>query len=290
MVILYSAIAVVIAFLSFMGISSYYFNRMLNAESDRFLRPSKRDSIELFDYGALAKLPTPVRRYLHNSVPDGYPMIRSVELTHNGYFRTDQKKDWWPVTGKEYFNTSPPAYLWIANISPFRLLWLKARDKYLDGHGEVLVRLLSGLTVVKSKNKKVTQSALIRFAGEMPWFPTIFAGSSYLRWEAIDNHSARAIITDNDIEVSVIYYFNDDNEIIRFFTKDRYLNQQKHDYTGYYRNYQEVNGIRIPTEIEAEWNLPAGDFSYAKFKLTNVIYNKFEDSPKAEFHTTPLHH
>jgi len=289
MIVLYSAIAIVIAFLSFMGISSYYFDRMLHDETDRLLHPAEVDSMELFDYSTLAKLPAPVRRYLRNAVPDGYPIIRTVELSHNGYFRTGPKKNWWPVKGKEYFSTSPPSYLWIADVFPFRLLWLRARDKYLDGQGEVLVRLYSGLTVEKSKSKEVAQSALIRFAAEIPWFPTAFAGHSYLSWEAIDNHSARAVITDHNIEISVIYYFNDDGEIIRFFTKDRYLDQQKHDYTGYYSDYQEVNGIRIPTEVEVEWNLPKGNFSYARFKLTNIIYNKLLEIPqKTESHADVL--
>ena len=275
MVVLYSTIAIIIAILSFWGISSYYFDKMIRRETEQFTHPQKVDSLKLFDHGTLSTLPPPVRRYLRNAIPDGYPLIQSVELTHNGYFRTDPGKDWWPIYGEEYFRTRQPAYLWIGTVFPYRWLWIKARDKYSDGHAEVWVRLYSSLTIQKNNGTKVDQSALLRFAGEMPWFPTAFANSDYLRWEAIDEHSARAIFTDHNREVSVIYYFNDKNEIVRFYTKDRYLDQEKHDYTGYYRKYQEINGIRIPTEVEVQWNLQKGDFSYARFKITNIIYNNF---------------
>jgi hypothetical protein len=288
MVVLYLAIASIIALLSFLGISSYYFNRMIHQETEHLISPQQKDSLELFDYGDLMKLPAPVRRYLRQAVPDGYPIIRTAELKYNGHFRTGPDKEWWPIEGKEFFKTNHPAYLWIGNITPKPMVRLKARDKYVDGQGEILVRLYSSLTVTKMRNPKVSQSALIRFAGEMPWFPTAFVDGDYLRWEPIDNQSARAIITDNDMEVAVTYYFNENNEIVRFFTQDRYLDEHKQGYTGYYNNYQEMNGIRIPTEVEAQWNLPEGNFSYARFSLGSIVYNKFETRSNIQPHPVAL--
>lgn len=287
MVILYLAIAILIAFVSFWGISSYHFNEMINTEIENIVRPSGKDTLELFDYGDLIKLPAPVHRYLQQAIPDGYPIIRTVELKHGGYFRTKPDGEWWPIEGEEYFQTPQPAYLWIGNVSPNPVIWLKARDKYLYGRGEVWVRLYSAFTVSKAKGKKVSRSALIRFAGEMPWFPTAFVAHPYVRWEPIDNHSARAIISDQGHEISVIYYFNENNEIERFFTHDRFYEGEKRDYTGYYSNYQEINGIRIPTEVEVEWNLPETNFSYARFALTGIIYNKYITEPEMTSRPVP---
>lgn len=284
MIVLYSAIAIIVALLAFWSISSYHFEKMIHGETELFLHPQENDSLTLFDYNALVKLPPPVRRYLKHAIPDGYPMICMAELSHKGYFRIKPSSDWWPIQGEEYFRTAQPAYLWIAEVSPYPMVWLKARDKYWNGHGEMLVRLYSSLTISKAKNKQIDQSALIRFAGEMPWFPTAFVNNSYVHWQAVDDHSARATISNHDSTLSVTYFFNEDNEISHFFTHDRYLNGQKHDYTGYYRNYEEINGIRIPTEIEAVWNLPEGDFSYARFVLTNIIYNKFDSLQTANMH------
>ena len=38
-------------------------------------------------------------------------------------------------------------------------------------------------------------------------------------------------------------------------------------------NYQEVNGIQIPYNVEVQWNLKSGNFSYAKFNIIEIEYN-----------------
>jgi len=284
MVALYLIIAAIIAIACFWGFSSYHFNKMIHQEINNVAHSEPGDSLELFNHGDLMRIPAPVRRYLKNAIPDGYPIIRTVELTHEGFFKTAPNKDWSPIKGEEYFSTDPPAYLWIGNLQPSPILWLKARDKYINGEAEVLVRLYSGLTVSKMNGSEVNLSALIRFAGEIPWFPTAFTNESYLQWQPIDDRSARAVINDHENQVTVTYYFNNDDEVERFFTQDRYYNGQKQDYTGCYRNYREINGIRIPTEVEVVWNLPDGDFSYARFTLTNIIYNKFATNHESSPH------
>ena len=38
-------------------------------------------------------------------------------------------------------------------------------------------------------------------------------------------------------------------------------------------NYEEKNGVIIPTQAEVFWRLKEGDFSYAKFKVNTIEYN-----------------
>lgn len=41
-------------------------------------------------------------------------------------------------------------------------------------------------------------------------------------------------------------------------------------------NYKEFNNVFIPTAFDVLWRLDKGDFSYAKFKVTEVEYDKPE--------------
>ena len=66
--------------------------------------------------------------------------------------------------------------------------------------------------------------------------------------------------------------FNDTGEITRF-TADRYMDTTLEKWTGYCRDYRDMNGVRVPTEIEAVWNLDSGDFSYARFRVTKLEFN-----------------
>lgn len=41
-------------------------------------------------------------------------------------------------------------------------------------------------------------------------------------------------------------------------------------------NYKELNDLIIPTAVDVIWRLEEGDFSYAKFNVTEVEYGKAE--------------
>lgn len=73
------------------------------------------------------------------------------------------------------------------------------------------------------------------------------------------------------------YALKDGQEHIKFVTNDRYMEVDgkyfKEQWGGYYRNYQEINGIKIPTEAEVEWNLYDRDLQYVKLKITDIQYN-----------------
>lgn len=40
------------------------------------------------------------------------------------------------------------------------------------------------------------------------------------------------------------------------------------------REQPEVEGMRIPTRREVTWHLASGDFSWFKFKITEIEYNQ----------------
>lgn len=41
-------------------------------------------------------------------------------------------------------------------------------------------------------------------------------------------------------------------------------------------DYKEMNGVSVPRTIEAIWKLEKDDYSYAKFKVKQIEYNKPE--------------
>ena len=78
------------------------------------------------------------------------------------------------------------------------------------------------------------------------------------------------------IKATVIFSFNEQGQIIKL-NADRYRtvnnSYSKDKWIGYYRDYTKVNDMMIPKEIEAAWNFSSGEFSYAKFKVTDIEYN-----------------
>ena len=47
-------------------------------------------------------------------------------------------------------------------------------------------------------------------------------------------------------------------------------------WVGKMSDYKEMNGVSVPRTIEAIWKLEKDDYSYAKFKVKQIEYNKPE--------------
>lgn len=129
-------------------------------------------------------------------------------------------------------------------------------------------------------SKELDESELQRWLAEAPWFPTALLPSRNLHWEEIDESSARVVVKDNSngltTTATAIFYFNEKGEIIevnadRYRSVDNKYSKQK--WIGYYRDYKKIEGMMIPNEIEVAWRLDSKDFSYAKFRITEINYD-----------------
>ncbi len=67
------------------------------------------------------------------------------------------------------------------------------RDKFIDGEGEMQIKMFSTINIVNTKETKIDEGTLQRFLGEKVWFPSA-AFSPYIGWDAIDDLSAKATI------------------------------------------------------------------------------------------------
>jgi len=226
-------------------------------------------SNKTFNYEQLDGLPEPVQQYFKHVLKDGQPYISYVRLIHNGQFKTDPKKDWINIKGEQYFTTEKPGFIWEGKTAMFT-----ARDMYLANKGRLIVTLLSLFKIVDGQGESFNQGELLRWLGESVWFPTNLLPSENLQWSPIDSSSAKLTFNYNDIEVSYDVSFNDKNEITQMKTK-RYMGENDLEtWVGKFRNYKEINGVIIPTEIEATWKLEEGDYSYVKFNVEKIEYDK----------------
>jgi len=240
------------------------------------LRKSQESTTELISETNLITLPEPVQRYLRYSGVIGKEKIKAVRLKQKGFFRPGEKLPWMPMIAEQYYTTNPPAFLWFGTVKALPFLLISARDKFVDGHGSMLVKLQSIFTLTNASGDKIDQGALLRYLGEMMWFPTAWL-SDYIQWQEIDRYSARAILTCNGLEVSAVLHFNADGQIVKL-TAQRYR-----EVKGEYAldeweaipmpDYQEFNGLKIPVNVEVLWKLPSGDFSYFRGEVVDIGYN-----------------
>jgi hypothetical protein len=221
-------------------------------------------------------LPEPVRRYLHYAVSAEASATRSARLKHDGFFRTKPNQKWLAIRGEEYFTVAVPGFVWNATVRPAPLLWIEARDLLQSGHGNMLVKINSAIIIADAKGPELDQGASLRWLGEAIWFPYAFVGDQ-VRWEAIDDHSARATLIQPGLPVAAIFEIDDEGELTSL-RSDRYRDLGKGQsvltpWVAQCSEYRTFSGFRVPTAVDVAWEIDQQRFSYARFLVTTLEYN-----------------
>lgn len=220
-------------------------------------------------------LPNPVQHWLREAGVIGKERAVSVRLKQEGFFRRSPDSKWMPYHAVQYYTIDVPAFLWHAKIKALPVMRLSVRDKYQNGHGNMLIRLFGLIPVGNATDPKLDQGTLLRFLNETMWFPSA-ALSKYITWEAIDDSSARATMEYKGVQGSAIFYFNKDG-MIKNMVANRYMEKhgeyEMHPWATPISKYRTFDGITIPAEGEGIWKLDSGDFSYIKLKITEIQYN-----------------
>jgi hypothetical protein len=245
-------------------------NKFASAVKELFGQ-SKNISNKIFHKEQLDNLPEPVQRYFNHILKDGQPYISYARIKHDGQFKTGLDKGWVNIKGEQYATTEKPGFIWKGTTSMF-----VARDMYISDKGRLIATLFSLYNVVDAQGEQYNQGELLRWLGESILYPTNFLPSERLQWIPIDSTTAKLIFNYKELSLFFKITFNEIGEITEMETK-RYMDE-KHLETWVIKvtNYREWNQVIVPTSFDVLWRLAKGDFSYAKFNITAIEYDKPE--------------
>ncbi len=264
---------VVLGAASAIVIGRYAFDRRVSGEIQELLGPHRTASHAGVSADQIAALPEPVQRWLRWS---GAAVDRSipatVRLRQQGELRLGGR-GWVPFTAEEYYSTQPPAFLWKADVSIAPGVHVVGKDSYLGGRGTLEMRLLGLFPVAQDEGADMDKGDLLRFLNEIMWFP----GGALLpeiSWEAIDDDSARAVLSHGGVSGTAVFFFDAEGRPTNM-AADRF----DRDYGAVvpwstpFHAYGEFDGVRVPTEGEAVYTREEGNFEYIRVTVIDVDYN-----------------
>jgi hypothetical protein len=261
------------------GLVSLYgsYQWRLNTDKLRAKLTDGRQTInpKTYDSKELEGLPDPVQRYFQAVLKDGQPIVAAVNLSQQGLFNmSETKAKWSPFTATQFVTTQRPGFDWDARIQMAPGVSAFVHDAYMLGEGSLHASLLGLFTVADVRDTpQAAQGELLRFFAEMPWYPTALLPSQGVRWEAIDNTSARATLSDAQTTVSLVFRFNPDGTIETMRAEARYRDKlTAMPWIGRFWNYSTCDGMLIPLEGEVGWEYPDGIRLYYKGKVTEINY------------------
>ena len=222
-------------------------------------------------------LPEPVQRYLRYTGIIGRQRAAFVRLKQTGAMRPKPDGKWFPLKAEEYYTVDNPGFVWKGRMAIAPLISAEAQDMYLNGQGNMHVKLMSAINIVNAKGKEMDEASLMRYFNEMQWFPSSLV-SGNVKWEAIDANSARSTLTDRGMTVSALFCFDKEGKITNFIAeRGRSTDGGKVVRTTWSTPISEYgtygNGLRLPSKGEAIWHLDSGEFSYIKLEITEVEYD-----------------
>ena len=257
------------------GFSVWRFNARISQETMDLVKNNTviKDN---YDEEKVEGLPAPVKRWLKNSGILEKEKIHTVHLKQRGIMRLQpDQEQWMEAEAEQLFTVDKPGFIWRVRTSMAGVPVI-GRDLFTAGQGSMEIRLAGTIPVVKvSNHKKINESTIQRYLGEIAWFPSA-ALSPYIQWEPVDEHSAKATMTYEGTTGSAVFHFNDQGDLVKFVAP-RYkdINDQlPTDWVATVMDTQVVNDVRIPTRLEASWLLKGGTFTWYKFEIYDVVYNQ----------------
>jgi hypothetical protein len=230
---------------------------------------------ETYDQKEIESLPDPVQRFFQTVLKDGQAIVAAVKLSQQGQFNLNEMEDKWsPFTATQLVITQRLGFDWDARIQMAPGVSAFVHDTYLLGEGSLHASLLGLFTVAKMHGApENNQGELLRFFAEALWYPTALLPSQGVRWEAINDTSARATLIDDSTTVSAVFQFNAEGTIATFRADARYRDKlTAMPWGGRFWEYSVRNGMLIPLNGEVGWEHPEGIRLYFKGRITEIDY------------------
>jgi hypothetical protein len=230
------------------------------------------------DFRELEGLPAPVQRYFRTVLEDGQPMVAGVRVQHGGTFNTGETTDQWKsFTSDQEVVTQRPGFDWDGRVAMMPGLPVRVHDAYVAGEGILHASFLGLFPVVDMRGGgDVAEGELMRFFAEAAWYPTALLPSQGVRWEAVDDRSAFATLSEGDISLTMLFTFDEQGLIETVGTEARGRTVGGEvvptPWQGRFWNYEERGGMVVPLDGEVAWLLPEGEKPYWRGHTIEIDY------------------
>ena len=252
------------------------FDMKISKETQAILAKSGKSTSKAVTKEDLTYLPAAVQNWLMTSGAVGKPIPKTVWLRQNFKMKLKpEQENWYEAIAEQYFTTENPAFIWTVDLNMLSFLKIKGRDKFVDGKGEMQMKMNSIINLGKETGEKMDEGTLQRYLGEMVWFPPA-ALKSYVAWEEIDALTAKATMTYQGTTGSGVFYFNKDGDCIQFSAlryKGNDPDAKRHEWIITVDEYAEFEGIKIPSKCQATWKLDEGDWTWCVLEITDLSYD-----------------
>lgn len=229
-----------------------------------------------YDPRDIEDLPAPVRRYFSTVLTPDQPIVTAVRMEHTGCFNLSPTGEQWkPFTSHQRVIVRRPGFLWDARIAMAPGVEVRVHDSYAGGKGLLHAAVLGLFDMADMQGGgELARGELMRFFAEAAWYPTALLPSQGVQWTAVDEHSAKATMTDSGISLTLLFRFDAEDHMasVRAEARGRMLGKvvDMAPWEGTWSDHQRVDGMTVPMTGEVAWLLPEGRKTYWRGTVTSL--------------------
>lgn len=227
----------------------------------------------------LAHLPEPVRRYLRVTGSVGKPVARDFRAVHRGRIRATPEDPWMEFTAEQHNFLDEPS----------RFFLMKARrgglpvdvlHAFLGDSASMRVRLLSLIQIVHNRGAEMDQAETVTLFNDLCLFAPSALVDPSIRWEALDDRSARGHYTVGEITISAVLHVDESGELVDFVSDDRLAASADGNafiplrWSTPVYDYRDFGERRVFSRGEGRWHPPQGEYVYLELELSELEVNR----------------
>lgn len=228
--------------------------------------PPRQQSADRGSVARLEGLPAPVARCVQ-SVFSGGPIPRVETALVMGRARLRFMGIRFPARFK-FYHIAGEGYYHYIQLTWFGRPIMTVNERYLDG-----VSILD-LPVGRVENDpKVNAAANLGLWAESIWLPSLLFSDPRLRWEAVDENTARMVVPGAAPEEVFTVRFDPESGLIASMVALRYQQPTSTERTPWHNRalkWGRHNGIRLPVLAELQWDTAV---PWAVWDVETVLYN-----------------
>lgn len=220
----------------------------------------------------LPGLPAPVQRFFRAVLTEGQPIVAALTLEQRGSIDLGESRARWQAfTSRQRVVTRRPGFVWDALVTLAPGVPVHVHDAYVAGEGLLDPALLGLFSLGRLHGDSVeaggiAQGELMRFLAEAVWYPTALLPSQGVRWEPVDERTARATLTDGALTITLSFEFAEDGTLARVHAPARGRTVAGKlvptPWEGRWSDVQTRGGMRVPLTGEVAWLTPQGRKPY----------------------------
>jgi len=226
-----------------------------------------------------AGLPDPARRYFAFTIAEGTPLRTAAEIEMRGEIGlgTKEAPGYRPMRARQVL-APPDGLVW-----QLRSGFIAGSDGALPDRSWTRFWLLGLIPIVRASGEDHHRSACGRVIAEAAfWVPASLLPGDHVRWEPVDENTARARVHCGRFEQAVDITVNANGAPVRVVVQ-RWSNANSDDawreqpFGGELSGFRNFDGFRLPTRVEGG-NL-IGTADYFPFFKANVTAIRFPATP-----------